>query len=225
VVASVLGPRPCRTARLEDSERCQLEVVVTPLGGTAGPAEAELCALLRQALAACLVLGAHPRKVLTIAVHVLADDGGAAAAAVNAAVLALADAGVPMRALASAVTLGVRSSSSASSSSSSSSSSSAAAVQLDLTREEAAAASATALAVFSAETPEAPLAVLTAGPLPLAALQRALAVGGHAAAAVLAFQRGALREKVQRDASAHFQSLLGVSAEALGGVGAAVAKG
>jgi ribonuclease PH len=223
VVASVLGPRPCRTARLEDSERCQLEVVVTPLGGTAGPAEAELCALLRQALAACLVLGAHPRKVLTIAVHVLADDGGAAAAAVNAAVLALADAGVPMRALASAVTLGVRSSSSASSSSSSSSS--AAAVQLDLTREEAAAASATALAVFSAETPEAPLAVLTAGPLPLAALQRALAVGGHAAAAVLAFQRGALREKVQRDASAHFQSLLGVSAEALGGVGAAVAKG
>jgi len=221
VVASVLGPRPCRTARLEDSERCQLEVVVTPLGGTAGPAEAELCALLRQALAACLVLGAHPRKVLTIAVHVLADDGGAAAAAVNAAVLALADAGVPMRALASAVTLGVRSSSS----SASSSSSSAAAVQLDLTREEAAAASATALAVFSAETPEAPLAVLTAGPLPLAALQRALAVGGHAAAAVLAFQRGALRERVQRDASAHFQSLLGVSAEALGGVGAAVARG
>ena len=221
MVASVLGPRPCRTARLEDSERCQLEVVVTPLGGTAGPAEAELCALLRQALAACLVLGAHPRKVLTIAVHVLADDGGAAAAAVNAAVLALADAGVPMRALASAVTLGVRSSSS----SASSSSSSAAAVQLDLTREEAAAASATALAVFSAETPEAPLAVLTAGPLPLAALQRALAVGGHAAAAVLAFQRGALRERVQRDASAHFQSLLGVSAEALGGVGAAVARG
>ncbi len=211
MLASVLGPRPCRSARLEDSERCQLEVQVTPQSGVAGPSEAELCALLRQALAACLVLTAHPRKVLTVAVHVLADGGGAAAAAVNAAVLALADAGVPLRALASAVTLGMRGSSSSSSSSSSGDE----AVQLDLTAEEAAACSATALVVFSGEAPDAPLAVLTAGPLPLAALQRALAVGGHAAASVLAFQRGALREKVQRDASVHFQSLLGVRAEAL----------
>jgi ribonuclease PH len=212
----VLGPRPCRSGRQEDSERCQLEVQVVPLGGVAGPSEAELCALLRQALAACLVLTAHPRKVLTIAVHVLADGGGAAAAAVNAAVLALADAGVPLRALASAVTLGVSSSGGGSSGGSSSSAAAGSeTVQLDLTLEEAAASSATALVVFSGEAPEAPLAVLAAGPLPLAALQRALAVGGHAAAAVLAFQRGALREKVLRDASVHFQSLLGVRAEAL----------
>ena len=216
MLVSVLGPRPSRSARMEDSERCQVELLITPQSGVAGPREAELGSLLRQTLVPCLVLTAHPRKVLTVAVHVLADDGGAAAAAVNAALLALADAGMPLRCLAGAVTLGLAQGPSSSAGMGDGEDDGGVA-QLDLTQEEAAAASATVMAVYS-EGAEAPLAVLSAGPLPMRALEHALAVGRSAAASTVAFMRGALRDKVLRDASANFQGLLGVSLAELAGV-------
>ena len=201
---------------MEDSERCQVELLITPQSGVAGPREAELGSLLRQTLVPCLVLTAHPRKVLTVAVHVLADDGGAAAAAVNAALLALADAGMPLRSLAGAVTLGLGQlgPSGSAGMGDGEEEGGGGEAQLDLTQEEAAAASATVMAVYS-EGAEAPLAVLAAGPLPMRALEHALAVGRAAAASTVAFMRGALRDKVLRDASANFQGLLGIRASEL----------
>jgi ribonuclease PH len=222
VLVSVLGPRPSRSVRLEDSGRCQVDMQVTPLSGAAGLAEAELCSLLRQTLASCLVLAAYPRKVLTLSVHVLADSGGAAAAVLNAAVLALADAGMPMRTLAGAVTLRLQAAAAASSSSSSMGEEAGSVVQLDVSREEAEEATAQAL-VVCAEAAEAPLAVVSTGALSLAALEGALAVASHAAADVIAFQRGALREKVLRDATVNFQSLLGVAAADLQAAGSSAA--
>ena len=217
MLVSVLGPRPSRSVRLEDSGRCQVDIQVTPLSGAAGLAEAELCSLLRQTLASCLVLAAYPRKVLTLSVHVLADSGGAAAAVLNAAVLALADAGMPMRTLAGAVTLRLQAAAAAAASSSMGEEAGSV-VQLDVSREEAEEATAQAL-VVCAEAAEAPLAVVSTGALSLAALEGALAVASHAAAHVIAFQRGALREKVLRDATVNFQSLLGVAAADLQAAG------
>jgi len=52
---------------------------------------------LRRLLDAVVLAELMPRSVLYVSVTVLSADGGARAAAVNAAVLALADAGVPMR--------------------------------------------------------------------------------------------------------------------------------
>lgn len=244
VLASVHGPRPARSARHEDSERARLEVHVAPAVGLPGPFEAELCALLRQALTPALALALYPRSVVTLSVHVQADDGGAAAAAVNAAVLALADAGVAMRGLLGAVTLawdvpaggggggGAR----------------CAGAALDPTAGEAAAAAARGVVVFEAlgaggdegeggeeeaegaagaaggreegATPgsrvaRAPLALLVEGPLPLDALEDALrAAARPAASTVVAFLRRALREKVLRDAL-HFAGELSISVQAL----------
>jgi exosome complex RNA-binding protein Rrp42 (RNase PH superfamily) len=50
---------------------------------------------------------AHPLKAVAVGVHVLCDDGGAVAAAVNAAFLALVDAGVAMRAVLTAACVSV----------------------------------------------------------------------------------------------------------------------
>jgi hypothetical protein len=59
--------------------------------------------------------------------------------------------------------------------------------------------------------------LLTEGPLPLAALEGALrGTARPAAAAVVAFLRRALREKVLRDAL-HFSGVVGASAKELRG--------
>ncbi len=252
VLASVHGPRPARAARQEDPERARLEVHVAPAVGLPGPFEAELCALLRQALTPALALALHPRAVVTLSVHVQADDGGAAAAAVNAAVLALADAGVAMKGLLGAVSLGWGVPAAVGGGAR------CAGAALDPTAAEAAAAQARGVAVFEAlgagvgeegeqkdeEDEEAeeeggagmdaevveggqgggaarvartPLVLLTEGPLPLAALEGALrGTARPAAAAVVAFLRRALREKVLRDAL-HFSGVVGASAKELRG--------
>lgn len=109
VVASVHGPRPA-PARLEDAGGAALEVFVSlcssggvesTLGDTsANRARARsLEASLRAALAAAVARAAAPRTIVSLSVLVLHDGGGLTAAATNTAVLALADAGVPLQAL------------------------------------------------------------------------------------------------------------------------------
>ena len=217
VLASVHGPRPARTARHEDPERARLEVHAAPPIGLPGPAEAELCALLRQVLAPVLVLSAHPRSVVTLSVHVQADDGSAPAVALNAAVLALVDAGVPLRGLLGAVTLGWGLGGGE-----------VPGAALDLSAAEAAGAGARGLAVYAAqgcaagtgegegeEGGEGPLALVLEGPVAAGALSDALRGAARpAAGAVVDFMRAALREKVLRDAL-HFEGGLVATLEEL----------
>ena len=69
----------------------------------------------------------------------------------------------------------------------------------------------------AARVARTPLVLLTEGPLPLAALEGALrGTARPAAAAVVAFLRRALREKVLRDAL-HFSGVVGASAKELRG--------
>ncbi len=245
MLASVHGPRPARSARHEDSERARLEVHVAPAVGLPGPFEAELCALLRQVLTPTLALALYPRAVVTLSVHVQADDGGGAAAAVNAAVLALADAGVAMRELLGAVALGWGVPAAAGGGARCEG------AALDPTAAEAAGAAAHGVVVFEAlgaggdgareeggggeeeeegeeevggegaaggcRVARAPLALIVEGPLPLAALEDALrGIARPAAAVVVAFLRRALREKVLRDAN-NFAGELSVSVGELRG--------
>jgi hypothetical protein len=107
VLVAVHGPRPPRTARAEDAARAQVDVTVVPAHGQAGAAEGALEEALRRVFEAAIVLEAVPRCVVTLAVHVQADEGGMRAAAVNAATLALMHAGVPMRGMPGAVTVGL----------------------------------------------------------------------------------------------------------------------
>jgi exosome complex component RRP41 len=56
----------------------------------------ELAHNLQSAISSTLLTNLFPHSTLTISLHVLAQDGGLLAACINAATLALIDAGVPM---------------------------------------------------------------------------------------------------------------------------------
>jgi hypothetical protein len=122
VLVGVQGPRPPRVARFEDPERALVEVTVLPVSGAAGVREGALEAAILAVLGGggedgtgsggggdggCLLLSAHPRTVISLTVHVQCDGGGLEAAAVNAAVLAVVDAGIPLRYMPGAVSVGV----------------------------------------------------------------------------------------------------------------------
>jgi exosome complex component RRP46 len=60
-----------------------------------------------EALDGAVLAGMHPRTMIQISIQTLADDGSLLSCALNAAVLALMDAGVPMSSTLSAVTCAV----------------------------------------------------------------------------------------------------------------------
>ena len=201
VAAGVQGPRPARAPRLEDSTGATLEVCISGAGGSGGGAvralEAAVAAVLAPALASGAAAGAAaaPRACVTLALTVLRDGGALASAAVNAAVLALADAGVPLRGLVAAVDAAVLAGSGGG-----------AAALLDPTSlEEAAAAAASGGGGGAAHA-----AYLWRGDdgLALAASTAGGAAGGEqlparlraASAAVHGFMRATLARKVARDA-------------------------
>ena len=53
--------------------------------------------LLQKALSASILLHLHPKSKISVAVTVLADDGRCLEVAINAATLALIDAGIPLK--------------------------------------------------------------------------------------------------------------------------------
>lgn len=108
VLAAIYGPRAPWSAKQEDPERSLLDVTVLPVTGLPGPAEVELEETLRQIFEHIIVVTVNPRTVVGISVHIQADDGSACATAVNSVSLALLDAGVPMRTLPGAVSVGLR---------------------------------------------------------------------------------------------------------------------
>ncbi len=106
-LAAVYGPSST-SARVEDPERAVVRASwrAAPVVGTAGPpvatpAARALEAILAGMVRAALLAEAAPRTAISIDVTIEADDGGAAAAGLNAAAAALADAGgcLPLRAL------------------------------------------------------------------------------------------------------------------------------
>ena len=116
VEAIVHGPRERRGPREEGaSEACECEV---SYGSSAFATEGARAArrvdrralahaeTLAKILEEVVMVDSMPRCALRVRVTVLCDDGGARAASANAAVLALADAGVPLRDTASCVTCG-----------------------------------------------------------------------------------------------------------------------
>jgi exosome complex component RRP46 len=102
VLAAVYGPTAAGVQR-EDAERSVLEVIFKPRSGLAGPTEHEYEALLRPALEALVLRALHPRTLVRVVLQAVSEDGSLLACALNAAVVALADAGVPMRSLAAAM--------------------------------------------------------------------------------------------------------------------------
>ncbi|KAK4411474.1 Exosome complex component RRP41 [Sesamum angolense] len=92
VIAAVYGPREVRCeysmANFSTGDRMR-----KPKGDRRST---EISLVIRQTMEACILTNLMPRSQIDIFVQVLQADGGTRSACINAATLALADAGIPM---------------------------------------------------------------------------------------------------------------------------------
>ncbi|MGC8974580.1 MAG: exosome complex exonuclease Rrp41 [Thermoprotei archaeon] len=114
VIAAVYGPRepPQRYMVLPHRAvlRCRYHMAPFSTDERKNPApsrrEIEISKVIREALEPVVMSEAFPRTSIDIFIEVISADGGTRTAALNAASLALADAGIPMRDLVAAVAVG-----------------------------------------------------------------------------------------------------------------------
>lgn len=113
VLVGVYGPMDCPIPR-QRADDVQVHVAfrkrdVGEMGeGVTSAAEMIAARDLRNVILEVILGSMHPRKALVVAVQVLADHGGMIATAVNASILALLDAGVPMGAVPSAACASIK---------------------------------------------------------------------------------------------------------------------
>ncbi len=114
IIAGVYGPRLLHPKHLQDPRKALLRVQYdmltfsVPERKRPGPTRRsiELSKVIRKALESVVFLEEFPRSVIDVYIRVLNADAGTRCASVNAAVLALVDAGIPMKSLISAVAVG-----------------------------------------------------------------------------------------------------------------------
>jgi exosome complex component RRP41 len=114
ILAAVYGPRELHPRHLTLNDRAYLRVVYrmatfsVPDRKRPAPSrrEREISMVIANALKPVLFLEDYPKAVVDVFIYVIQADGGTRCAAINAASLALAEAGVPMRSLVPAVAVG-----------------------------------------------------------------------------------------------------------------------
>ncbi|MET1101411.1 MAG: exosome complex exonuclease Rrp41 [Pyrodictiaceae archaeon] len=114
VIAAVYGPREAvpRHIALPDRAtlRCRYHMAPFSTSERKSPAptrrEIELSKVIREALEPIVLSELYPRTTIDVFMEVLQSDGGTRTAAITAASLALADAGVPLRDLVAGVAVG-----------------------------------------------------------------------------------------------------------------------
>ncbi|KAI3354033.1 hypothetical protein L3Q82_018591, partial [Scortum barcoo] len=106
VLAGVYGPAEVKVSK-EIYDRATLEVLVQPKVGLPGVRERSQEQCVRETCEASLLLTLHPRSSLTLILQVLHDDGSLLSCSLNAACMALMDAGLPMSCLFCGVTCAI----------------------------------------------------------------------------------------------------------------------
>ncbi|MED6220659.1 Exosome complex component rrp41 [Stylosanthes scabra] len=115
VVAAVYGPREVqnRSQQMSDQAliRCEYSMANFSTGDRKRKPKGdrrstEISLVIRQTMEACIMTHLMPRSQIDIYVQVLQADGGTRSACINAATLALADAGIPMRDLVTSCSAG-----------------------------------------------------------------------------------------------------------------------
>lgn len=114
VVASVYGPRQIHPKHQENAERavlrCRYNMLPFSVSDRKRPGydrrSTELAKVITEALEPAVYLEDFPKTVIDIDMEIIQADAGTRAAAINAASLALAHAGIPMRDLVSSVAAG-----------------------------------------------------------------------------------------------------------------------
>ena len=114
VLCVVRGPVECVPSHIADPEKAILDVAYRMAtfstderkSPTPSRREIELSKIIREALEPALFLEEFPRMMIKVYCLVLQADGGTRTASINAASLALAQAGVPMQDLVASVAVG-----------------------------------------------------------------------------------------------------------------------
>lgn len=114
IIAAVYGPKEALPKHISLPDRCVLRCryhmapFSTPERKSPAPSrrEIELSMVLRNSLESLVMTQLFPRTVIDIFIEVLQADGGTRCAGLTAAILALADAGIPLRGLAAACAVG-----------------------------------------------------------------------------------------------------------------------
>ena len=114
ILAGVYGPRDVHPKHLSNPDtgilRCRYHMSPFSVGERKNPApsrgEVEISKVIKEALEPAVILDQFPRTVVDIFLEILQADGGTRCAALTAASVALADAGIPMRDMVSACAAG-----------------------------------------------------------------------------------------------------------------------
>lgn len=115
VVASVFGPQELHPKHLQESDRAVIKMRYNMAPFSVddrmrpGPnrRSKEIGLVARRALEPAIELEKFPKAGIDISMEILESDGGTRVTGINAAALALADAGIPMKGLVSATAAGV----------------------------------------------------------------------------------------------------------------------
>ena len=114
ILAGVFGPRDVHPKHMANQDsgilRCRYHMSPFSVTERKNPApsrrEIEISKVIKEALQPSVILKDFPRTVIDVFIEVLQADGGSRCAALDAASVALADAGIPMRDLVSACAAG-----------------------------------------------------------------------------------------------------------------------
>ncbi len=114
VLAAVYGPREMHPRHRQQPDtavlRCRYNMAPFSVDDRKRPGpdrrSVEISKVTREALEPVLFLELYPRSVIDVFIEVLQADAGTRTAGINAAAVALADAGVPMRDMVSSIAVG-----------------------------------------------------------------------------------------------------------------------
>ncbi|KAF8980853.1 Exosome component 5 [Entomortierella lignicola] len=103
VLCSVVGPAEVKI-RDEKLDKATIEVVARPLVGLPGIKDKAREQTIRETLEPLVLSGLHPRTGIQIVVQTMKDDGCILSTSFNATILALLDAGIPLKSILGSVT-------------------------------------------------------------------------------------------------------------------------
>src|SRR5574338_432864 len=114
ILAGVFGPRDFHPKHMPDQYsgilRCRYHMSPFSVTERKRPApsrrEIEISKVIKEALQPAVILKDYPRTVIDVFIEILQADGGSRCAALDAAAVALVDAGIPMRDIVSACEAG-----------------------------------------------------------------------------------------------------------------------
>ncbi|XP_056622892.1 exosome complex component RRP46 [Triplophysa dalaica] len=106
ILAGVYGPAEVKVSK-EIYDRATVEVLIQPKTGLPSVRERAREQCVRETCEAALLLTLHPRSSLTLILQVIHDDGSLLSCCLNAACMALMDAGLPMSCLFCGVTCAI----------------------------------------------------------------------------------------------------------------------